>query len=371
MKIKLLITLILISLVTSGCTLDTSGRLSIEVWIDAPLNGAYVVVNNPVAIMAHANYRVDRMLLLVNGTPFTELAVTQVSENLWEGAGMWTPVATGSYDLRVRGLSARGQRDSGKARVNVLETRSFPMEYATATPTLPAILWPTPTGTFTSLPPAQVNFWADSLSIVGGNCTILHWEVAYATGVYLNGEFVAQLGDRQVCPPETTSYTLHVEAPAGNVDQQIIISVVPPTRQPTPTLRPTVTPKPPTATTPPDTTGPSLSDIAHTPEFIFDGSTCGPISVQISAKASDPSGIAKVDVYYRVVKGSTQGAWRSLPMSHVSGKKYQATLGPNELKASLNNYGGGMVEYTVRSWDNPGNMTQIGPKSFEAKMCLI
>jgi len=371
MKRKTIITLLLISLLTSGCTLDTRGRgPSIEVWIDAPLDDAFLVVGNPAAIMAHANYRVDRMFLLVNDTPFIELNVTQISDSLWEGTGLWTPVSTGRYDLKARALSP-SQNDSGKVEVIVVEPHSLPMEYVTPTPTLTPTLAPTPTVTTTSWPSAQVNFWADNLSIVGGNCTTLHWEATYATGVYLNGEFVAQLGDRQVCPPETTPYILHVEAPSGNVDQQIIITVVPPTQQPTPTHRPTVTPKPPTVTTPPDTTGPSLTDVANTPESIFDGPTCGPINATISAKASDPSGIAKVDVYYRVKKGSTQGAWRTLIMSHSGGKKYQAFLGPDELKASLNNYSGGVVEYYVRVWDTPGNMTQSGPHSFEVKVCLI
>jgi hypothetical protein len=368
MKRKALIILVLISLLTSGCTLDTSGTgPSREVWIDAPIDGTNLTMGYAAAIMAHTNYQVDRILLLIDGTPFVELNVIQISEGLWEGTGMWTPVSTGRFDLRVRAVSDGSQKDSSKSRVNVLETHSFPMEYVTPTPTATT----TQTQTMTPWPPTEVNFWADSLSIVSGDCTLLHWQVSYATGVYLNGEFVAQVGDRQVCPQTTSLYSLNIEAPAGNLEQQLNIIVTPRSLPPTPTHHPTVTPKPPTITVPPDTSGPSLSDVAHSPEFIFDGTTCGATSAQITAKANDLSGISKVELYYRVVKGPTQGAWRMVVMSHSGGKKYQASLGAAELKTSLTNYSGGVVEYYVRAWDNPGNTSQNSTQSFEVKVCLI
>jgi len=442
MKGKTIITLLLISLLASGCALETSGLgPSLEVWIDAPLNDAFLLVGNPSAIMAHTNYQVDQMLLLVNNTPFVELTVTQIGDSLWEGTGQWTPVATGSYKLKVRATGPSASRDSREIQVTVLETRSLPMEYVTPTPTpmptpaptLVPTLVPTPAPTLvptpTPWPAVQVNFWADALSVVSGNCTTLHWDAAYATGVYLNGESVAQRGERQVCPSETTRYTLHAEAPSGSVDREITITV----SQPTPSIAfwadsttvaagsctwihwetaevaavfvdgqgmpgsgsKQVCPCAPESHTlevvlrdgthdlrtltltvtgscaTPDATGPGLTNVSHTPQFIYDNPACGSNSATIGAAVSDPSGVSRVEVYYRVVKGSTQGAWRALAMNPVGGNQYQVTLGPNELKASLNNYGGGVVEYYVRAWDSLGNLTQSEVHSFEARICLI
>ncbi|MFQ5409914.1 MAG: hypothetical protein ACE5FI_16015, partial [Anaerolineales bacterium] len=91
----------------------------------------------------------------------------------------------------------------------------------------------TSTPTATPIPPAQVSFTADSTSLVARQCTTLHWSVQNATAVYLNGQGVVGQSSQQVCPGQTTIYSLHVEAPAGNVDQSITINVTqPPTDTP-------------------------------------------------------------------------------------------------------------------------------------------
>jgi hypothetical protein len=208
--------------------------------------------------------------------------------------------------------------------------------------------------------------------------------------VYLNDEFVAQQGSRQVCPQETTIYTLHVEAPAGKVDQPLTITVIQPTAiipptagipptaiiQPTAGIPPTAIIQPtiiipPTIAPPSDTSGPSLTNVSHSPDSIFDGITCGPTSATISVSATDPSGISKVELYYRVVKSSQQGQWQTLIMSATGGGIYQATLGIAELSASLANYSPGNVEYYVKAWDSRGNPSQSGSRTFEVRYCLI
>jgi len=367
MKTKILSVALLVCLFQSGC-LDTRGTLSYEVWIDAPLNDATFVVGAPGAIMAHSNTQTDQMFLLIDGVPLIELGVTQVSGNLWEGTGTWTPVSPGGYRLKVRGIGSDTQIDSSEVRITVLETRSYPMEYIT--PTATQMIAPTPGITETAWPPVQVQFRADSLIIVRGGCTTLHWEVNYATGVALNGEYVAQMGDRQVCPSDTTTYNLRAEAPAGNVEQAVIITVNVPPPPPVDTRTPTPTTKPPTEA-PPDTSGPSVTNLSHSPNEIFDGSTCGAVSANIQVKAGDPSGISKVELTYRVVKGPKAGVWRTLNMSHAGGKQYQGTLGFAELQASMASYGGGIVEYYVKAWDSKGNVSQSGTQSFEVKICLI
>jgi hypothetical protein len=54
------------------------------------------------------------------------------------------------------------------------------------------------------------NFRADSTSLSRGQCTTLRWEVSSADSVFLNGEAAEFSGAQEVCPSETTRYTLLV-----------------------------------------------------------------------------------------------------------------------------------------------------------------
>ena len=363
MQRKLLIIVLLTCLLTAGCGLDQGGEAPMLVWIDAPQDEDKLLVDSPTAIMAHTNiYGVGKMVLLINDVALMELVIQDLGNGLWEGKVLWTFLGTGEFNLRVLAATSYGNIWSDEISVEVVETSVSPMLFETTTPSP----LPTPTVTATPWPQAQANFWADSLSLMRGGCTILHWDVAYATSVYLNDEFVAQQGSRQVCPQETTTYTLHVEAPVGKVDQPLTITVIQPTAiiPPPIIITPSITP-------PSDTSGPSLTNVSHSPDSIFDGITCGPTSATISVSATDPSGISKVELYYRVVKSSQQGQWQTLIMSATGGGIYQAKLGTAELSASLANYSPGNVEYYVKAWDSRGNPSQSGSRTFEVRYCLI
>jgi len=381
MQRKLLIIVLLTCLLTAGCGLDLEGEATgPQVWIDAPQDGDFLFVDSPTAIMAHTNIEPGKMVLLIDDVAVKLLEIQDYGNGLWEGRVLWTFLEIGDYNLRVLAARTDGDIESDEISVEVVETVISPIIFET--PTSSPI--PTPTVTATPWPQAQVNFWADSLSLMRGGCTILHWDVAYATSVYLNDEFVAQQGSRQVCPQETITYTLHVETPAGKVDQPLTITVIQPTAtatststhtatpitpSPISTRTPTVTPTP--ITPPSDTSGPSLTNVSHSPDSIFDGITCGPTSATISVSATDPSGISKVELYYRAVKSSQQGQWQTLIMSATGGGIYQATLGTAELSASLANYSPGNVEYYVKAWDSRGNPSQSGSRTFEVRYCLI
>jgi len=379
MQRKLLIIVLLTCLLTAGCGLHTGGEATVpQVWIDAPKDGDFLKVNLRTAIMAHTNVYAEKMLLRIDDVGVGLLDIHDYGNGLWEGRVLWTFLETGDFDLQVLAATNDGDIKSDEISVEVVETSVSPMLFETTTPSP----LPTPTVTATPWPQAQANFWADSLSLMRGGCTILHWDVAYATSVYLNDEFVAQQGSRQVCPQETTTYTLHVEAPVGKVDQPLTITVIQPTAiipPPiiiTPSITPTaIIPPPiiitPSITPPSDTSGPSLTNVSHSPDSIFDGITCGPTSATISVSATDPSGISKVELYYRVVKSSQQGQWQTLIMSATGGGIYQAKLGTAELSASLANYSPGNVEYYVKAWDSRGNPSQSGSRTFEVRYCLI
>ena len=94
----------------------------------------------------------------------------------------------------------------------------------TATPTPAAT--PAPIATATATRPGWASvFWADQYLIAPGQCTTLHWNVQNVTAVYLNGEAVTGAETRQVCPSQTTTYTLGVRSGSGNQDYNLTIAV--------------------------------------------------------------------------------------------------------------------------------------------------
>jgi hypothetical protein len=117
----------------------------------------------------------------------------------------------------------------------------------TPVPPTPSV---TPSPTNTSITPVQVSFTADATGLQAGQCTTLRWNVQFATAVFLNGAGVPGNATQQVCPAQTTTYNLHVEAPSGNVNQSITIQV---------TLPPSATPQPPADTPTPTTAAPTFT----------------------------------------------------------------------------------------------------------------
>ena len=106
----------------------------------------------------------------------------------------------------------------------------------------------------------------------------------------------------------------------------------------------------------------SVDPIVETP--------CQPDSVTISAQVSDPSGLSEVKLYYRVVKGGQNGTWQTPAMGAVGGDKYQLTLGPGQFKASMNPYGGSILQYYVKAWDNKGNIAQSASGNVHIQVCV-
>ena len=81
---------------------------------------------------------------------------------------------------------------------------------------------------------AQIKFWADQTSIEQKSCTTLHWDVEHATAVRLDGDGVGGHDSKKVCPNETRTYTLKVEAQQGGGDRQVTIQVSIPAQPPPP-----------------------------------------------------------------------------------------------------------------------------------------
>ncbi len=399
----LLIVLLVLTLLFSACSFDSTWRApSPLVWIDAPGDGTSVALGTSVAVMAYASSdlgRVSQMALLVNDVPVTNLALAPVMSGA-EGRGTWTPIMSGPYNLQVRATAAGGRAETSMSVAVLVVSGSptpAPLLYATPTFTLitplalpatrtptptftpitplalpatrtptptftpitPLALpatrtpthTPTPTFTRTPLPPAQVNFRADDTSLTSGQCTTLRWDVEYATAVYLDGSGVAGHGTKQVCPASTTTYRLHVEAPSGNVDRQVTITV----------------------SAPADTSGPTISNITESNDPIKWPPQCAPNQVTISAFVSDPSGVGMVKLNYRVVEGSRQGTWRSEGMNLTGTSIYATTVIASELQASLNppvTKGSGTLEYYIQAFDTKGNQSTSSTRTVRIDYCL-
>ncbi len=180
----------------------------------------------------------------------------------------------------------------------------------TATPTL-ATRTPTATATLgiAPLPPAQVNFRADRTALTQGECTMLRWDVENATGVFLDGNGVAGHGSQPVCPNKTTTYNLHVTAPAGNVDRSVTISVQAAPATHTPTRTRTRTP-----TTPPDTTPPPIPNPQDPTggKSVACSGAAGSATLRWSS-VSDPSGVT---YYVKWSGGGQSGGWNGAGTSH-------------------------------------------------------
>lgn len=152
------------------------------------------------------------------------------------GSEMVCPDQPTTYSFTAFGL---GLSDRKSVAVGVEEpaptpTYTLPPPTPTPTFTLPAPTFTatpsatpsaTPTTTATSITPAEVSFRADSTNLTVGKCTTIRWDAEHAIAVFLDGEGVVGHDTRQVCPPTTTTYNLHVQAVSGDVDQSITINV--------------------------------------------------------------------------------------------------------------------------------------------------
>lgn len=127
---------------------------------------------------------------------------------------------------------------------------------ATPTPTATTTAEPptaTPTPTFTPLAtatlPPSINFSAGQNSIPAGGCTKLQWQVQQVQAVYLDGQAVEGLGEKEVCPAQTQTYQLRVVYSGGEQTQAVTVQVLALTSTATTTL--TSTPQPAASSTRP------------------------------------------------------------------------------------------------------------------------
>ncbi|MCJ7512102.1 MAG: Ig-like domain-containing protein [Anaerolineales bacterium] len=325
-----------------------------RVWIDVPTTGARIDPGQELRIRSHAYAPggVAEVLLSVNGEPYSREPVAAVGEAFSHAAQTWTADQPGEYSLRVVAYDVAGAASAPAVVWVTVGSPLAPALLAPSTPSQPIVTeGPTAapaTPTSTPSPPVTAKLWVDQAELTAGECTTLHWDTAFATQVFLGTTAVDAMGAMQICPQDSTAYRLRASGPSGEIERTVGLAV----------------------TAPQDTEGPSLSGLSNSPASIWDGSGCGATTATVTVTATDASGVAKVELHYRVVKGSEQGEWRVRSMSPAGGNTYSATLGPAELGASLALYGGGTVEYRVRASDSQGNSAQSGKSTFSAQVCF-
>ena len=104
------------------------------------------------------------------------------------------------YNLTLEELQRKNCIDDPN-RIVIGQTLQLPADTDVSTPTIA-------TGT-----PSAVAFRVDQTTLSTGDCTILRWDVDNVQQVYLEELPVAEHDQQQVCPIETTSYTLRVVYP--------------------------------------------------------------------------------------------------------------------------------------------------------------
>jgi hypothetical protein len=91
---------------------------------------------------------------------------------------------------------------------------------------------PTPTPTLpppTATPTPTVGFTANTMTLALGACTWLHWTTSNVAAVFLDGEGVPSPSEKEICPTETTTYTLKIDFNDGtSATRQVVVNVVAP-----------------------------------------------------------------------------------------------------------------------------------------------
>jgi hypothetical protein len=261
------ILLLTLSLVPTACVPTTAPSAEgPTTWLDKPLDGAKLPLG-PAEIMAHASdsdgvtsfdFFVDNTLLArVRAEASAPVRVYSTGYSGAPGTGGylasatvgWNPTTPGVYTVLAVATDTKGNVGSDATSVVMVGEVRTP----SASPSAPPEAAPSePSGE------VQIEFTADRTTLMAGECAFLLWTVHGGEAVFLQGEPVELSGEREVCPDQTTTYTLAVYVglgpPSPPVAEQELVIVVgePQATTPPPThAAPTATAVPPTSTSAP------------------------------------------------------------------------------------------------------------------------
>ena len=305
---SLAVLFLLILLTAGGSACVDQPEVESRAWIDYPLGDSEIFIGVPVPITSHlyAKDGVKEFSISINGEAITQGPPLNPEETFVEISQEWVPEQSGKYTIEVVIYDINGITSS-KAQVDVIVIGEI------ASPQPEEKSSPSPSPSPSSSQTAEATL-----------------------------------------APTTTTASLPTLSP----------TFTQPPPKPTSTIPPTAAP-----TIPPDTTPPNISNMQASVDPIVE-EPCQPDSVTISAQVSDPSGLSQVKLYYRIVKGGQNGTWQTPAMGAAGGDKYQLILGPGQLKASMNPYGGSILQYYVKAWDSNGNIAQSNIGNVHIQVCV-
>lgn len=188
--------------------------------------------------------------------------------------------------------------------------------------------------------PEQIMLVVDPDAIPQGGCAMLHWEVIPPEWpVFIDGQDVPPIGEREECPGATTTYELNVDAPGGPHVRTVTLHVegstgpepspmpaatatTPPAQAATAT---TSSPAQPTATTQPAATG---ADVWPS-DLYPDGQPQGKIWVRIVNNGPDTVTNKKVRISGKVTQ-STKTTPPKASGSNIPAVEYTISLAPGQ-----------------------------------------
>jgi hypothetical protein len=251
---------------------------------------------------------------------------TTVNQN---GAKQNCPNQTTTHALRV--ITLDGQNVQRTLTINVVPPTRTPK--------------PAPTRTLPPPPPAGCNgtplissFSASPLTLSQGSSSTLNWgAVTNADSVSIDPGIggVATPGSRSVSPANTTTYTLTAHCGSNVATRQVTVVVMAPT--------PTSPPQ--------DTIGPTISSVTPSTTKFYRSGACSPTSIKVTANVSDPSGVASVQLWYRL--GSSGPFTGPLNMNSTGGNGFSITVVGSQVVPS----GYGVWQFYVTARDSRGNVS--------------
>ena len=303
------------------------------VWIDVPMDGLSFPDVQAIKIEGHAASPggVSRVEIWVNGTSLATINDPPADGELALFFTEWTPSETGEYVIQAVAFGLDGAAsEPDTTRVTFGNETPVPSITETATPVITVI--PVVTETPTTVPGADIQFWAEPLEIQAGACTTIYWHVENVQSLVFGGIDQPFDGSYKDCLCENQRYTLTVTLQNGTQEKRTVdINVTGTCVTPT-------APPPPQDNTPPPAPQPAVPDNGLT-------LSCRASQSLVWLPVDDPSGI---QYQVEVQRHSGNNNWQA-----VSGSIF--TVADKTLSVPVEC--GWYYRWRVRAVDGVGNIS--------------
>ena len=329
-----LILLILLSL--TGCDpQNISGEA--RVWLDVPLSGLTLPVNEQVKIEGHASSRagVARIEVSINNSLWQVLEAPPCQDNLCSFNAVWQPDQPGVYTIQVIAMSVDGEASNPDDATLTIGPIITDTPTPTFTPTITSTYTPTSTFTPTLTPTItptvqlkpQIQFWAEPAEITAGQCTTIKWNTSNVKKVQFGGIDQPLVGADPECPCEAKTYTLKITLLDGTTTERTISVAVNGSCVSSDTTPPPV---------------PALQVPGNGQSI-----PCKASQTLTWLPVSDPSGIREYQV--RIERSFDNTNWSNISISPITGLTDKTTTIAVEC--------GWYYRWSVRAVDGAGNMS--------------